>query len=200
MTRILLLRHGFTENPCQVFYGPEFPLSPRGHRQIKAVADDLRVAHLFPDAVLASPFRRTKETAETIAKALDLPKPPLEHRLREWDVGPWFGKPLTEFHRATNYNLDPPPADLPPEIEPLAKTAARILTVIDEQRRAHEGGVVLLVSHREPLASALLWLMEGSVERIHSLSFPPACLWEIAYDKDGNRASIRRLFDHSADA
>lgn len=47
------------------------PLSPRGIRQAKALADRLRTAEIHH--IFASPFLRTVETANPVAEVLDLP-------------------------------------------------------------------------------------------------------------------------------
>ncbi len=69
LKRIYLVRHGQTEgNLTQKSQLPEAPLSQEGRRQAECVAE--RFSRIHADAVIASPYLRTKETAAPIAKIL----------------------------------------------------------------------------------------------------------------------------------
>lgn len=69
LKRIYLVRHGQTEgNTTQKSQMPETPLSEEGRRQAEYVAK--RLSHIHVDAIISSPFERTKETAEAISKTL----------------------------------------------------------------------------------------------------------------------------------
>src|SRR5215468_5945554 len=64
---VYFVRHGQSEdNVAPVFQSPHSPLSAVGRQQAKRVAE--RVSHLSFDALLASPYRRAKETADVIGK------------------------------------------------------------------------------------------------------------------------------------
>lgn len=77
------------------------PLSPQGHLQAERLAQRLRgepIAH-----VLSSPFLRTMETAEPIARALDLPIK-IDGGFSEWLSRDWFPAPpriLSPVERVT---------------------------------------------------------------------------------------------------
>lgn len=65
---VYFVRHGQSEgNVTPIFQGPDSPLSEKGWEQAESIAE--RVSKLSFEALIASPFRRAKETAETIAKA-----------------------------------------------------------------------------------------------------------------------------------
>lgn len=67
---VYLVRHGQSEgNITPVFQGPDSPLSEKGWEQAESIAK--RVSKLSFEALIASPFLRAKETAETIAQATD---------------------------------------------------------------------------------------------------------------------------------
>lgn len=64
---VYLVRHGQSEHNVEpVFQSPESPLSVHGRKQAGYIAE--RVAKLSFDALIASPFSRARETAESIAK------------------------------------------------------------------------------------------------------------------------------------
>lgn len=69
LKRIYFIRHGKTEdNISGKSQVPEAPLSEEGRRQAEYVAK--RLSHIHIDAIISSPYRRAKETAEVIAKTL----------------------------------------------------------------------------------------------------------------------------------
>ncbi|MBI2120082.1 MAG: histidine phosphatase family protein [Parcubacteria group bacterium] len=69
LKRIYFIRHGQTEgNLSEKSQLPEAPLSEEGRRQAEYVAE--RFSRIHADAVIASPYLRTKETAEPLAKIL----------------------------------------------------------------------------------------------------------------------------------
>jgi ribonuclease H / adenosylcobalamin/alpha-ribazole phosphatase len=197
MTRVLLLRHGLAENPHHLFYGPAFPLTEQGRGQIQRIAKSLQTAQLVPDVVFCSPFLRTHQTADIVTHELDLPPTEIDDRLREWDVGPWLNKPLEAFHHATGYDQDPPPFPLPPEIEPLDQSAQRVHEVIEEKKKIFPGKTILLVSHREPLASVVLRYQQKPLSEIHRVDFPVSALWELAFGGEKDPMSVKKLFDYS---
>jgi len=64
---VYFVRHGQSEdNAAPVFQSPDSPLSELGRRQAERVAE--RFCKLPFEALIASPFRRSNETAEIIAK------------------------------------------------------------------------------------------------------------------------------------
>jgi phosphohistidine phosphatase len=76
--RLSLLRHGIAETHSDT--GDfERMLTPRGSEQARWAADRLQ-SHgaMLPDRVLCSPARRTRQTAESLLKALTLPPTCLE--------------------------------------------------------------------------------------------------------------------------
>ncbi len=64
---VYFVRHGQSvDNVAPVFQSPDSPLSDEGVRQAQLIAK--RVSKLAFDALIASPFLRTKQTVEVIAK------------------------------------------------------------------------------------------------------------------------------------
>jgi len=70
---IYFVRHGETENNAKgVRQGPEGGLSARGREQALATAKRFPKHKGRPQVIIASPYERTKETAEIIAKELNM--------------------------------------------------------------------------------------------------------------------------------
>ncbi len=198
MTTIYLMRHGLTDNPHQVFYGPKFKLAKRGRRQIKHLAEDMKQHGIRPTISRCSPFLRTQETCQIVNHILNCPDTHTDERLMEWNVGPWFNQPLKDFHAATKYNEAPARLE-DPNVERLEDMAHRVIQVINEVRAAAAGASALLVSHREPLVSALLKLQGLAWNTIHTVDFPVATIWEITYDDNEKLTNLRKVFDHHKD-
>lgn len=70
---IYFIRHGETElNAKGVRQGPDGPLSAQGVEQVKETAKRFPKKRGKPKVIIASPFQRAKETAEIIAKELNM--------------------------------------------------------------------------------------------------------------------------------
>jgi broad specificity phosphatase PhoE len=70
---IYFVRHGETVlNAEHIRQGPEGPLTDKGRAQALATAKRFPFGKGRPQAIIASPYERTKETAEIIAKELNM--------------------------------------------------------------------------------------------------------------------------------
>lgn len=198
MKTIYLIRHGLVDNPREIFYPSDSPLSERGVRQVQALAGEIRRAGLLPKRVLASPYIRTRETAEIISLAVD-GVVEFDERLVEWRVGDWIGKPLAEFRLAAGYD-DPPPFHLKlSDIETFEAVAARIRETIGELLESlMDGETAFVIGHREPTAATILsWRGEPDWRNIPLIDIPRPCAWKLTFD--GTRfISAEKTFDTSA--
>jgi len=71
---VYFVRHGETElNAQHVRQGPEGSLSEKGRGEALATAKRFPKETGCPQVIIASPYQRTKETAEIIAKELKMP-------------------------------------------------------------------------------------------------------------------------------
>ncbi len=73
---LYLLRHGIAAEPGVAGYEPdsERPLTSKGKTRLRDAARAMQVLGLSFDLILSSPYLRTKQTAELIAKDLKLRK------------------------------------------------------------------------------------------------------------------------------
>src|SRR3989344_5020396 len=70
---IYFVRHGETENNAKnIKQGPEGPLSEKGRAQALATAKRFPKHKGSPQVIISSPYERTKETAEIIARELNM--------------------------------------------------------------------------------------------------------------------------------
>ena len=89
MKRLIVVRHAKASKDDPRLRDLDRPLAPRGERDAPEMARRLVRAGLMPDALVASPARRTLETARLIARELDFPWSEIrgERRVYEADAG-----------------------------------------------------------------------------------------------------------------
>ena len=81
MKRLTLMRHGEARWQDAGLSDLERPLSRRGTAAARAMARRLRELALVPDLLLASPARRTQQTADILARELALARVVREEKL-----------------------------------------------------------------------------------------------------------------------
>ena len=81
MRTLYLLRHAKSSWSDPTLADHERPLSPRGRRDAKRIADHIRRLGIAPALVLCSTSRRTRETLELVRPALDAATVSLEPEL-----------------------------------------------------------------------------------------------------------------------
>lgn len=162
MTKIYLIRHGEAEGNlyrrAQGHY--EADITPKGHRQIDALAERFRDVHI--DALYSSDLRRTRITAGAITKYHDLPMI-LEPQLREVCLGDWEDEPWgnlsRDFPQAMTAFNDDPEAWSAPGAESFEHLAHRMMEALLRIASAHEGQTVAIVSHGMAIRTLLSKIM-----------------------------------------
>ncbi|MFE7613956.1 bifunctional RNase H/acid phosphatase [Streptomyces celluloflavus] len=198
----VLLRHGETAlTPEKRFSGsgggdPE--LSAAGRRQATAAAAAL-AARGTVQAVVSSPLRRCRETADTVAARLGL-EVRIEDGLRETDFGAWEGLTFAEVRERY-------PEDLTAWLgstkaaptgggESFATVARRVAVARDKLIARYTGKTVLLVTHVTPIKTLVRLALGAPPESLYRMELSAASLSAVAYYADGN-ASLRLLNDTS---
>lgn len=133
---------------------PDVPLSELGRAQAAALGERLAALPTDerPTVALASPYLRTRETAEIALTALGSPPLPLDERLRDRDAGAFDGlTPLGIQARFPEEHLRKERLGKfyyrPPGGESWADVALRLRGVLADLDREHPGERVLLVAH-----------------------------------------------------
>lgn len=151
MSDLLLVRHGVTDwnETGRVMGRSPVGLNARGVAEAEALAAALRGVPVR--AVVASPQRRTQETAAVIARvqgvAVDT-----DPDLDEVWVGRWQGKTWEELRgdaEVQRYLRDA--AYLCDAIEPAAAVRTRVVAAAERLGAACGDGWLLLVSHGDPI-------------------------------------------------
>ena len=182
---------------------PDVELSETGEGQAEALGrwlaaldDDER-----PTAVLSSPFRRARSTAEIAARALGLPVR-VDERLRERDFGAFDGMTgvgITEQFpdEARRRQLLGKFYYRPPSGESWADVALRIRSLLATEALAHDGERLLVVAHQAVIMVFRYVLEEleeqelldiDRREQVANASFT-------RYDSDGEGRLVLRAFN-----
>lgn len=198
----VLLRHGETAlTPDKRFSGsggsdPE--LSAAGRAQADRTAAALAARGTI-QAVVSSPLRRCRETAEAVAARLGLDVT-IEEGLRETDFGAWegltFGEARARYPEDLNAWLASPKAAPTGGGESFATVARRVAATRDRLTTRYAGRTVLLVSHVTPIKTLVRLALGAPPESLFKMELSAASISAVAYYADGN-ASLRLLNDTS---
>ncbi|MGE3619838.1 MAG: MSMEG_4193 family putative phosphomutase [Acidimicrobiia bacterium] len=190
-TLVLLVRHGTTSTTGKVLPGRAkgLDLSDRGRGEAEAVAG--RIAGLVDgtrvvDAVYASPLERTRQTAAPIARAVGR-RVRVERGLNECDFGEWTGRALAELSKRPEWTTVQrnPSGFRFPGGESFAEMQARITGAIDRLRHAHAGGVVVAVSHADPIKAAVAQALGTPLDLFQRIVVSPCSVSAILYGEAG---------------
>lgn len=182
---IYLVRHGEVHNPDGIIYGriPGFGLSERGVAQLQASAAAL--GRLPPlDRLCASPMQRAQESAAILSAALHL-EVTADERLIETEVRGYQGKTFDTL--PTPYITEAPVHE---GLENAASIRRRMLDWASDMRAAGAGRVAA-VSHRDPIAVAVLHWMGRGLEELAGLDLPPGGIYEVHLE-EGQAPRVRQ--------
>ncbi len=186
-TLVVLVRHGQTGTTGQVLPGraPGLHLADIGRSQAETAAK--RLAELpRVDAVYASPLERARETAAPIAAARGL-KVKVERGLLECDFGDWTGQELKSLMKLPEWSTVQryPSGFRFPHGESFAEMQARMVGAIEKLRNAHPGGVVVAVSHADPIKAAVAHAMGTHLDLFQRIVISTCSVTAIAYGSGG---------------
>ncbi|MDA0566428.1 bifunctional RNase H/acid phosphatase [Streptomonospora sp. S1-112] len=195
-TRLILLRHGETPlSSEQRFAGVgDIALTDTGHAQARAAARHLADSGI--DAIVSSPLRRTRDTADPIAAELGLSVEE-EPDLRELDFGAWEGMTFGEVQEAHPEELArwlANPHTAPFGAESFAEVAHRVAEARDRLLSRHARKTILVVSHVTPIKVLLQQALGAPPEALFRMHLDVGCLSRIDCYSDGPMV-VRALND-----
>jgi probable phosphomutase (TIGR03848 family) len=186
-TLILMVRHGQTPTTGTSLPGraPGLHLAETGQQQAEAVA--ARLAELDRvDAIYASPLERARETAAPIGKARGL-KVGIDKGLLECDFGDWTGSLLKDLMKLPEWQTVQkfPSGFRFPNGESFTDMQSRMVNALDHLRAVHPGGVIVVVSHADPIKAAVAQAMGTHLDLFQRIVISTCSVSAVAYGTTG---------------
>ncbi len=184
---MLLVRHGATPTTGTTLPGraPGLHLGDEGRAQAQAVADRLADLERI-DAVYASPLERTRETAKPIGKAAAT-RVAIERGLLECDFGEWTGEPLKKLMKLPEWTrVQRHPSGFRfPGGESFTEMQTRITAALTRLAERHRGGVVVAVSHADPIKAAVANALGTHLDLFQRIVISPCSVTAISLGSHG---------------
>lgn len=179
---MLLVRHGATPSTGKVLPGRAkgLHLSDRGRDQAQATA--ARIATLARvDAIYTSPLERTRETAAPIAAARSL-RPVVDRGLLECDFGEWTGAELKRLMKLPEWRTvqRSPSVFRFPGGESFVEMQSRAVAAVSRIAAAHHGGVVVCVSHADPIKAIVAHAVGTHLDLFQRIVISPCSITALA--------------------
>ena len=199
-TTLILVRHGETDHTRDRKFsglgGDDPGLNDDGRAQVHATAEWLVPLADSVDAILTSPLRRTRESAEILAAVLGKPVE-VEEGIAEAAFGSWDGMTFAAAREVDPAAFDKwiVSFDLPAggTGESLNDVEKRVREARDRIVAAHTGKTVLATSHVTPIKMLVKLALDMPTESIFKTELAPASVTVISWYPDGT--PVMRLFN-----
>jgi broad specificity phosphatase PhoE/ribonuclease HI len=200
-TTLVLVRHGVTPHTAAKKFSGGLQsanpgLSDEGRDQIRTTAAWLAPIAEGIDGVVASPVRRTMESAELLAEVLGK-KVDVEPGFAEMEFGGWDGLTFAEVAERDRAGLDAWLGSMdtpPPGGESFRTVEERVLAGLDRVLKARAGKTVVVVSHVTPIKILVARALEAPLEAVFRMELSPASVSVVSFypEVEGrSRASLR---------
>jgi probable phosphoglycerate mutase len=182
-----MVRHGKTPSTGKLLPGRAkgLHLSDTGIQEALVVAERLSKIKKVA-AIYASPLERARETAAPIAKALKQ-KVIINKGLLECDFGDWTGEELAKLMKLPEWsNVQRAPSTFRfPKGESFTEMQTRMVSTLDDLRKKHSGGVVICVSHADPIKAAVAHAMGTHIDLFQRIVISTCSVTAISYSSFG---------------
>ena len=184
---MLLVRHGQTPTTGRLLPGraPGLHLAELGVQQAERAGD--RIAELKRvDAIYCSPLERARQTAAPIGKAIGI-RPKVDRGLLECDFGDWTGAELKQLMKLPEWRTvqKAPSSFRFPNGESFTEMQVRIVTALDRLRALHPGGVIVCVSHADPIKAAMAHALGTHIDLFQRIVISTCSISAITWSTDG---------------
>lgn len=183
MTTFYLIRHGSNDFLPRALAGrlPEVHLNELGRVEAQRVAERLKAAPIRQ--IFSSPMERCVETAEPLARALNLPIQ-ISEPLNEVDFGEWKGAELKTVQsdpRWTQWNQFRTGHQIPGG-ETMVQIQSRIASELIRMKNVFRGEHVALFSHGDPIRAALCYWLGMPLDFLMRLEVAPGSVSVVSVD------------------
>jgi probable phosphoglycerate mutase len=181
VTTFFLIRHGANDFVGEKIAGrmPDVHLNAKGKQQAERLAEKLSRKPI--QKIFSSPLERAIETAEPLAKKLDL-KIQISDAFNEIDFGDWTGlslEQLAPFPKWQQWNSFRSGTRIP-NGELIVEVQSRMVKQIELIRREFPNGAVAIFGHGDPIKSALFYFLGLSLDSFQRIEISPASVSELA--------------------
>ena len=192
-TTLVLVRHGVTAHTTEKRFSGGLAsanpgLSDEGRDQIRSVATWLSPLADRVDAVLTSPVRRTRESAEILAEALGHPLEE-EPGFAEMEFGDWDGLTFVEVAEKHQADLDAwlGSVDVAPggTGESFRSVENRVLAGLQRVLDAHAGRTVVVVSHVTPIKTLVAHAVDAPLSSVFRMELSPGSVTVLSFFTGG---------------
>jgi ribonuclease H / adenosylcobalamin/alpha-ribazole phosphatase len=204
-TTLVLVRHGVTHHTAEKRFSGGLAssnpgLSDDGRAQVREVADWLAPLAENVDVVIASPVRRTRESADILAARLGLPVVE-EPGFAEMEFGSWDGLTFADVREQHPDDLDAWLGSLdvaPGGGESFLDVEKRVLAGLSRVVAEHEGRTVIVVSHVTPIKTLVAHAVQAPLTSVFRMELSPASVTVVSFFPAEGEAEPRgsmRLFN-----
>lgn len=191
-TSLVLVRHGVTDHTLRKLFSGGLSsanpsLNDEGRAQVRATAEWLVPLADEIDALVASPVRRTQESAEILAEVLGKEIVP-EEGFAEMEFGSWDGMSFAEVHERHPDDLSAWLGSLdvaPGGGESFRSVEERVLAARDRILARHRGQSVLAVTHVTPIKTLVADALGAPLDAVYRMELAPASVTVLSYYEAG---------------
>jgi ribonuclease H / adenosylcobalamin/alpha-ribazole phosphatase len=196
-TTLVLVRHGVTAHTVDKRFSGGLAsanpgLSDDGRAQVRATAGWLAPIAERVGAVVASPVRRTAESAAIVAETLGRPLVE-EPGFAEMEFGHWDGLTFAEVRERHGDEMTAWLGSLdvaPTGGESFRVVEERVLAGLERVLASYAGQTVVVVSHVTPIKTLVARAVGAPLSSVFSMELSPASVTVVAFYPDG-RSSLR---------
>lgn len=191
-TTLILVRHGVTDHTTKKLFsgglgGSNPALNDEGRAQVRATGDWLSPLAEAVDALISSPVRRTRESAEILGEILEQ-QHKIEDGIAEMEFGAWDGMSFAQIQERYPDDLASWLGNLdyaPTGGESFQTVAARVIAGRDRIIAEHSGRTVVAVSHVTPIKTLVADALGAPLDALYKMELSPASVTVISYYRGG---------------
>jgi probable phosphomutase (TIGR03848 family) len=181
MATLLLVRHGHTDTGGKRLTGwqPGVHLNDRGRADAERLVE--RLDGVRVEAIYSSPLERCRETAAPLAKARRL-SVHRRRRLIDTGYGEWTGRSIAQVRKTKLWRTVErvPSAMRFPGGESLLEVQARAVDEAIRIAQDHRKGIVVVVSHADPIRLVIAHVAGAHADHLHRLVVDPGSITVVA--------------------
>jgi len=188
VTTLVLVRHGATVHTAEKRFSGGLEssnpgLSDEGRAQVREVAEWLAPVGASVDAVVASPVRRTVESAQILAERLDVPLVE-EPDFAEMEFGTWDGMTFAEVNQQRPDEMEKWLGSLdvaPGGGETFHEVERRVMAGLTRVLGRYAGKTVIVVSHVTPIKTLVAHAVDAPLTALFRMELSTASVSVVSF-------------------